>query len=77
MGDGATFEPRSYSEATAREIDLTVRELVDGAYERAKQILDGRRGELEDGAKLLLEKETLEPADFAPLKPADDREAAA
>jgi len=72
-GNQATFEPRSYSEATAREIDLTVRSLVDDAYEQAKSILQRRHKELEEGAELLLERETLEPSDFLPLKSANQR----
>ena len=72
-GNQATFEPRSYSEATAREIDLTVRSLVDDAYETAKSILERRHKELEEGAELLLDRETLEPSDFPPLKSVNQR----
>lgn len=59
---------KDYSEATAREVDLAVRRMIDEAYERAKVALQGRIGELEAGAKLLLERETLTPDDYAPLK---------
>lgn len=50
---------RNYSEETAREIDCAVRELVERARETALQILNANRQQLEDGVKLLLEKETL------------------
>jgi cell division protease FtsH len=70
--------PKDYSEETAREVDLAVRELIDEAYERAKAILTERRQDLEDGVKLLLEKETITPDEFPPLMPAggEDRQAA-
>jgi cell division protease FtsH len=55
MGGGR----RLYSEETAREIDLAVRELVDGAFRRARGILDGNRALLDEGAKALLAHETL------------------
>jgi cell division protease FtsH len=53
------FAEREFSEETAREIDCAVRELTTGAFEKALAILRGYRRELEQGAKLLLEKETL------------------
>ena len=63
-------QQRDYSEATAREVDLAVRRLIAEAYERAKAVLTKRRKDLEAGAKLLLEKETITPDDFPPLRPA-------
>ncbi|HEX7075167.1 MAG TPA: ATP-dependent zinc metalloprotease FtsH [Hyphomicrobiaceae bacterium] len=59
---------KDYSEGTAREIDLAVKDLIDEAYERALQILAERRSLLDEGAKLLLEKETITPEDFPALK---------
>jgi cell division protease FtsH len=50
---------RRFSEDTAREIDLAVRQRIDQAYQKAIDILRARRGELEGLAKKLLEKETL------------------
>jgi cell division protease FtsH len=50
---------RRFSEDTAREIDLAVRERVEGAHGRALQILQCRRDDIERLAKILLEKETL------------------
>lgn len=58
---------RDYSEETAREVDLCVRSLIDEAYARATALLAEHRDELEQGARLLQEKETLTPADFPPL----------
>jgi len=59
---------KTYSEDTAREIDIAIRKLVDAAYARAKEILSRRRGELDTGTKLLLEKETLTPDEFPALR---------
>ncbi len=71
LGDQpVTTGARSYSEETAREIDIAVKTLVDAAYGRARDILTRRRSDLERGAALLLEKETLTPDDFPPLAPA-------
>ncbi|MEP9386753.1 ATP-dependent zinc metalloprotease FtsH [Mesorhizobium sp. KR9-304] len=59
---------KDYSEATAREVDLAVRGMIEAAYTSAKEMLNARTADLRAGAKLLLEKETLTPDDFAPLR---------
>jgi cell division protease FtsH len=51
---------RKYSEETAREIDRAVRELVGKAFRRAREILEANRGLLDESARLLLERETLD-----------------
>jgi cell division protease FtsH len=58
---------KDYSEQTAREIDLAVKKLIDDAYAHAKEILSERRSLLDQGVRLLLEKETLTPDDFPAL----------
>ena len=65
-----------YSQDTAREVDLAVRGLVAEAYDRAKAILTERRADLDAGAALLLERETLTPNDFPPLRRAATASAA-
>ncbi len=50
---------RAYSEDTAREIDCAVRKLVDDALVRATRVLETHRALLIDGARQLLERETL------------------
>ncbi|TDQ78852.1 membrane protease FtsH catalytic subunit [Dongia mobilis] len=50
---------RRYSEQTAREIDQAVRDLVEGAFAQASEILRSRRDDLERAARRLIEKETL------------------
>jgi cell division protease FtsH len=55
----AHFAEREFSEETAREIDCAVRELVGSAFARAVEILRKYRRQLDEGATLLLERETL------------------
>ena len=50
---------REYSEETAREIDCSIRELVNQAFDKATAILTKYRTELDAGAKQLLEQETM------------------
>ncbi len=54
-----TVSKRDFSEETAREIDCAVRDLVNAALEKASTILIRNRKVLENGAKMLLEQETL------------------
>ena len=70
--DKVSFSPRDHSEATAREVDLAVRGLLDDAYERAGALLRGNVADLEAGASLLLERETITPDEFPPLRPGKD-----
>jgi cell division protease FtsH len=58
-------EPRAtISDATERELDIAVRDVMAAAQHRARSILFSRRTELEEGAALLLDKETLLEADL-------------
>ena len=70
LGDSPfTTQSKSYSEDTGREIDVATRKLIKAAYTHATEVLVKRRSELEAGAELLLEKETLTPDEYAPLRP--------
>jgi cell division protease FtsH len=60
-------EQRNYSDEIAYEIDKEVRALVDEAYERAKEILTTYKDKLVEISELLIEKETLDAADFEAL----------
>ncbi len=71
LGDGSRLHPKDYSEATAREIDLAVREMIDEAYAAARDLLRSRIDDLEAGARLLLDRETITPDDFPPLQRKD------
>ncbi|HSB44713.1 MAG TPA: ATP-dependent zinc metalloprotease FtsH [Nitrospira sp.] len=52
-------EKGDYSEETAREIDCEVRRIVDEQYERVNKLLGERKAALQEGAKLLLEREVI------------------
>ncbi|HTN60401.1 MAG TPA: ATP-dependent zinc metalloprotease FtsH [Devosia sp.] len=58
---------RGYSEATSRELDLAIRTLIYDAFERAKALLIARRADLDLGSRLLLDRETITPAEFPSL----------
>lgn len=53
---------KSYSEETAREIDDEVRKIIDGGYNRAKDLIVANHDKLKLIAELLLEHETLDGA---------------
>jgi cell division protease FtsH len=59
--------PREYSEQTAREIDVAVREIVKAAHDKAHAILTRDKAKLERGAALLLQKETLTEGELKAL----------
>jgi cell division protease FtsH len=61
---------KTFSEATAREIDVAVREIVDRAYAKALAILKRERPALERWSQKLLDKETLIEADLDELRAA-------
>ena len=60
------------AEATAREIDVAVRDIVAQGLDHATEVLKSRRADLEEGAKLLLTKETLIVQDFPAIAPKRD-----
>jgi cell division protease FtsH len=66
---------RLYSEETAREIDLAVRELLESAFGRARRLLQANVTVLEEGARTLLARETLGGEDLAALLGRVSREA--
>lgn len=68
LGDGGRLHPKDYSEATAREVDLAIREMIDEAYRAAKDLLRSRIDDLKEGVRLLLERETITPDNFPPLQ---------
>ncbi|MCP9450780.1 MAG: ATP-dependent zinc metalloprotease FtsH [Nitrospira sp.] len=57
-------EKGDYSEQTAREIDCEVRRIVDEQYERVKRLLESKKAALQQGAKLLLEREVISGPDL-------------
>jgi cell division protease FtsH len=60
LSQGAPIVGRQdYSNETARQIDDAIRKIVEIAFQRALTILQKNRVVLQDGATILLEKETL------------------
>ncbi|ALP54851.1 cell division protein FtsH [Candidatus Tenderia electrophaga] len=59
---------REYSEETARDIDCAVHDIVQSAFDRAVRLLTQQRERLEQGARLLLQKETLGEQDLKTLQ---------
>ena len=77
---GGTFiapESRMYSEATARDIERSVRALIQSALDRAVAILTLNRRVLDDAARLLQERETLTREQLPVITPMPDEVPAA
>jgi cell division protease FtsH len=55
-----TDRPHAVSEATAQRVDDEIRKIVIGAYDRARQIIEGNREPMRALAEALLEQESLE-----------------
>jgi len=60
-------QSRNFSEETAREIDHAVREILKEAHDKSFDVIKSHKKYLENGAQLLLQKETLEEKDLAGL----------
>ena len=58
---------KPYSDETARLIDEEVRKLIDSAYDKTKELLTLRKGEVEKLASALLEREVLFQSDVEAL----------
>ena len=57
-------EKGDYSEETAREIDCEVRRIIDEQYERVRRLLEDKKAALQQGARLLLEREVITGAEL-------------
>ena len=66
----------SAAEATGREIDVAVRDLVEAGDVCAREILERRRADLDAGAELLIVRETLTAEEFEPLRSVGARKTA-
>jgi cell division protease FtsH len=55
---------RDYSEETARQIDAEVKKIVDDTYARVKELLTSKKENVNELARLLLEKEVVEEEDL-------------
>ncbi|MEM1172103.1 MAG: ATP-dependent zinc metalloprotease FtsH3 [Cyanobacteria bacterium P01_H01_bin.35] len=68
---------RDFSEETAAAIDDEVRNLVDQAYRRAKEVLVGNRHVLDKLAEMLVDKETVDSDELQDLLATNDVKMAA
>ena len=68
LGQAAPQFDKGYSEATAREIDLAVRVIVQDAYRRTLALLRAREPLLRESAAELLERETLGEAELERIR---------
>jgi len=59
--------PPAFSEETSRAIDAEVKTLIDTAYADAKRLIEENRAKLEELAKALIEKETMDGRDVEAL----------
>jgi cell division protease FtsH len=55
---------QEYSDDTARKIDAEIRRVVDQAYQMASDLLTVHRAELDKISQILMEKETVDKAEF-------------
>src|SRR5215213_8148552 len=68
-GTPLAYHERDFAEQTAASIDEEVQAIVQTAFEHALRVLRERRALLEQAARRLLEKETLDETDIANLMP--------
>ena len=61
---GNLGETRDYSEEMAQVIDREMRRILDGAYQRARDIVVTQQNRLEMLARTLLDVETVERSQF-------------
>ena len=60
---------KAFSENVTAQIDVEVKQIIDGCYAKAKEIILEHKGVLESCAKLLLEKERITRDEFEALFP--------
>jgi len=64
---GPSYSPRTFSEETAREIDMAVKDITSNAFNYAYHILNKNKDLLLESAEKLLQQETLIEEDLKPI----------
>lgn len=67
IGNDLGHTSRTYSEETAKDIDMEVKHIINDCYRRAKRILEEHMDVLHETAKLLIEKERITREEFEVL----------
>jgi cell division protease FtsH len=65
---------QEYSEETSKKIDSEIRRVVDQAYQMAQTVLTEHRAELDTISQILMEKETIDKAEFEAILGGEDPE---
>ncbi len=65
---------QEYSDETAQKIDAEIRRVVDEAYQMAQDVLTEHRTELDKLSQLLMERETIDKAEFEAILAGADPE---
>jgi len=65
LGREITQRREDYSEATAKDIDVEIRAIIDRQYELARKTVAENRDKLDRVAEMLLERETLDSEEIA------------
>lgn len=73
IGRDLAHAARSYGERIAGEIDAEVKNIIDGCYRHAEQLLDEYMPVLHSCAELLMEKEKITREEFEALFETPDR----
>ena len=64
---GPSYSPRTFSEETAREIDMAVKDITSNAFNYAYDLLNRNKDLLLESAEKLLKQETLVEDDLKPI----------
>ena len=64
---GPSYSPRTFSEETAREIDIAVKGITSNAFDYAYNLLNTNKDLLLESAEKLLDQETLVEEDLQPI----------
>ena len=67
LGRDYSDHSKDYAEATAKEIDDEIRQLIDICYQESTQILKEHKAKLKFLSELLIEKEVIEGSEFKEL----------
>ena len=68
---GAVASSKAYSEATAKKIDDEIKKIIDKAYNKAVDILEKNKSQLDKVAEVLIQKEKISGEEFLSIMKSD------